>query len=104
MAIITRRWYVYDGTPGGQTNQANYFFLSSFPNICPVTATAICAVLGVYSIVDPDDSSNNEFFGTNPQSFAQDTALFNYITAASGSTTYVPSGTGQKPYVYKRFF
>jgi len=100
MATITRRWYVYNGASGGQTNQANYFFVSNFPNSCAVTATNICAVLGVYEISGSGD--DDQIFGTNPQSFAQDTALFNYITAATGNTTYVPSGPGEKPYVYKR--
>jgi len=104
MATIIRRWYVYNGASGGQLDHSNYYFISSFPNYCRPTAPNICAVLGVYEIIDPYDPSNNIFFGTNPQTFAQDTALYNYILAAAGVTNYVPDGTGQKPYVYKRYF
>jgi len=103
MAIITRRWYVYNGA-GDQFNHVNYFFITSFPNYCPVMAPDICAVLGIYEIFDPSSTPPITFFGTHPQSFAVDTALFNYILAATGNTTYIPGGTNQKPYLYKRFF
>jgi len=104
MATITRRWYEYNGFSGGETNNWNYWLVTSFPNACTVTATNICAVLGVFSITDFDDPSYDEVFYIHPQSFSLDTALFYYITAAIGHTTYIPSGVGQKPYVYKRFF
>jgi len=102
MATITRKWYVYNCAIGGQLNHFNYFLISNF-NGCQVTADNICTVLGVYEISNDPDPANNTVFGTNSQSFAVDSARFNYIVAATGTTTYVPSGAGQKPYVYKRY-
>jgi len=102
MATITRRWYIYNCANGGQLNHTNYYYISTFPNICAVSATDICAILGIYSIIE-EATGHEQFFRINPQSFTQDTAIFAYITFATGNTPYVPGGTGQKPYVYKRF-
>jgi len=104
MATITRRWYVYNGATGGHFNHANYLFISSFPNYCPNSAPDICAILGVYEISGSPNPSDDRIFGTNPQPFNEDTALFSYISAAFNHTDYLPNGTGQKPYIYRRYF
>ena len=49
MAMVTRRWYLYNCAPGGQLSAQNYFFITNFPNACAVPANNICAVLGIYS-------------------------------------------------------
>jgi len=100
---ITRRWYAYNGTPGGQLNQANYFFVDFFPS-CDITGNNICSIWGIYEINDPCNPSNNKIFGINPQSFVQDTALGNYIAIAMVQSSSYPAGTGEKPYVYKKSF
>jgi len=87
---------------GGQFNHVNYFFVTSFPNHFLVTADNIYAVLVVYEITHPIDQSNDGFFGTNLQFFAQDTAICSYLTATMDTKTDIPSGIGQKPDVYNR--
>ena len=39
----TRRWFVYNGAPGGQLNSLNYFYYSGFEPICSL-GSSICAV------------------------------------------------------------
>lgn len=100
---ITRRWYAYIGTRGGQLNQLNYVLQDFFPS-CEVTGNNICAVFGVYQIYDSINPSNNRVFNINPQSFVQDTKLGSYISIALAQPSYFPAGAGQKPYVYKKSF
>jgi hypothetical protein len=103
MSTVNRRWYAFNGTPGGQKNQLNYFFISEFPNACLTTASNICAVLGVYSIVPSVGSPT--IFGTNPRAFTADPKLDSYITQALASSNPAPSALpGQKKYVYVRSF
>ena len=99
MSTVNRQWYSYNGAPGGQHNQLNYFFITSFPNACLTTANNICAVLGVYSVTT---GSGTTTYGTNPRSFATDPKLDSYITQAFAGGTRYPSGLNQKPYVYPR--
>jgi hypothetical protein len=102
--VITRRWYAYNGTLGGQHDQSNYFFINSFPGTCTAPATNICAVLGIYEVSGSSNPSENVFYGTNPQPFVQDSRLFSYITEALANTDYAPRGAGQQPYAYKKNF
>jgi hypothetical protein len=98
---ITRKWYAYNDSPGGQQDQANYFFVDFFPS-CDITGNNICAVLGIYEIKDSVDPSKSVFYGNHPQSFLLDKALGYYINVAMAQPSSYPSGTGQKPYVYKK--
>jgi hypothetical protein len=52
MATKIRRWYVYNVAAGGQQTHNNYFYLSYLPYSCEVIADNICAILGVYGIID----------------------------------------------------
>ena len=101
MSTVDRRWYAYNGAPGGQHNQLNYFFVTSFPNTCVNSATNICAVLGVYSVTT---GSGTTTYGTNPRAFATDPRLDSYITQTFAGGVRAPSGAAQKPYVYPRNF
>ena len=101
MSTVNRQWYKYNGTPGGQHNQLNYFFVGELPNCCLTTANNICAVLGVYSVTT---ATGTIIYGTNPRTFASDPRLDSYITIALGLGIPAPAGGGQKPYVYPRSF
>jgi len=102
MATVTRRWYSYNNASGGQHNQLNYFFISTFPNACLTSANNICAVKGVYS--QTSGSGTTTTYGTNPKSFTLDPNLDSYITDAFSAGSPAPSGPGQKRYVYVRNF
>jgi hypothetical protein len=100
---ITRRWYAYIGSRGGQLNQANYILQDFFPS-CDITGNNICCVWGIYEIRDAIDPSNNKYYGNTPQTFAQDTLLASYIAVALAQPSFYPAAPGQKPYVYKKSF
>jgi hypothetical protein len=76
----------------------------AFPQYCSIPSTNMCAVLGIYEVYGSPDPSDNQVYGTNPQSFIQDSRLFSYINEAMANTDYAPRGAGQQPYVYKRNF
>ena len=102
MATVTRRWYIYNGTPGGQHNKQNYFLTCypyDLPNACGTPANNICAVLGIFQETTPFGPTIT--YGTNPKTFAADLALDNYITLAFASNYHYPPPSF-KPYVYVR--
>ena len=43
---ITRKWFTYNGAPGGQQNPQNYFYTSNHPS-CSL-GKCICAIFGIY--------------------------------------------------------
>ena len=98
MSVVTRRWYSYNGTPGGQHTAQNYFFIANFPNACATPANNICAVLGIYSETLGGGSTTT--YGTNPKTFTADPRLDSYITQAFSSVQ--PAPTLGRPFVYVR--
>ena len=98
-----RKWYVYNGTAGGQHNHLNYFFIDPnyLPNACLMVADNICAVKAIYS--ESNFGLPPIIYGTNSKNFVLDPKLSFYIDVALASGTRTPA-SGQKTYVYVRDF
>jgi len=101
MCVVTRRWYRYNGSAGGQHNQLNYSFVNQFPNDCLATACNICAIKGIYS---ENCGGGTVTYGTNPKALVSDPQLDSYITDALACCCAQPSGPGQMRYVYVKTF
>jgi len=100
MALVKRRWYVYNCGYGwgGQHTAQNYNFVNDFPNVCQCQGNNICAVLGIYS---ENLGGVPVTYGNNPKTFSADPTLDSYITDALASGNCSPSYP--KPYVYVRY-
>jgi hypothetical protein len=106
MGTVIRRWYIYNGAPGGQLNNGNYYYISNFGdpffNACSAPANNICVILGVYSVTTPGGFTTT--YGTIPQTFALDTKLGSYINQALATASPAPVSPFAKRYVYVKYF